>query len=421
MSVSTKLFADQMLNRFTRINDEIELRQTKISTGQEITQASDKPIDAVRLSALEERATQLAGFERNVRTAQESLTLADAVLKSAFDMLTRLREIATAANSDTIAPIDREAFRVEVVQIRTALVGVANTRTTDGQAIFGGYATDITPFEINASDGIDFKGDGGEHTLAASETMRLPTSVNGGRVFMQVGTNSGISSIFDIVDSFEAALSTEDSLRDSLAAPGESGLSLQFNGDRVPRDVSFVIEGPSGRATVDVSEVVGGSSDRLIEAINAQTQTTGITAELSEGGGFLLSAEGGTVTISELDVEGVTHASKEPKFSFTTDGVPAQTLAPVAQQLSSQLTKLIDAGQHIALSRSTVGARLERAESQEDTLRTRAVALDIQLNDLSAADLEQVITELQSLLVNRDAARQAYSRISQSSLFDFLN
>lgn len=421
MSVSTKLFADQMLNRFTRINDEIELRQTKISTGQEITQASDKPIDAVRLSALEDRATQLAGFERNVRTAQESLTLADAELTSAFDMLTRLREIATAANSDTIAPIDREAFRVEVVQIRTALVGLANTRTTDGQAIFGGYATDITPFEQNARGGIDFKGDGGEHTLAASETMRLPTSVNGGRVFMQVETNSGISSIFDIVDSFEAALSTEDSLRDSLVAPGDSGLSLQFNGDRVPRDVSFVIEGPSGRATVDASEVVGGSNDRLIEAINAQTQTTGITAELLEGGRLQLSADGGTVTISELDVEGVTLASKEPKFSFTTDDVPAQTLAPVAQQLSSQLTKLIDAGQHIALSRTTVGARLERAESQEDTLRTRSVALDIQLNDLSAADLEQVITELQSLLVNRDAARQAYSRISQSSLFDFLN
>lgn len=421
MSVSTKLFADQMLNRFSRINDEIELRQTKVSTGQEITQASDKPIDAVRLSALEERATQLAGFERNVRTAQESLTRADAELTSAFDMLTRLREIATAANSDTIAPIDREAFRIEVVQIRTALVGLANTRTTDGQAIFGGYATDITPFEKNASGGIDFKGDGGEHTLAASETMRLPTSVNGGRVFMQVETNSGISSIFDIVDSFESALSTEDSIQDSLAAPGGTGLSLQFNGDRVPRDVSFVIEGPLGRTTVNVSEVVGGSNDRLIEAINAQTQSTGITAEALESGRFQLSADSGTVTISELDVEGVTLASMEPKFSFTTDGIPAQTLAPVAQQLSSQLTKLIDAGQHIALSRTTVGARLERAESQEDTLRTRAVALDVQLNDLSAADLEQVITELQSLLVNRDAARQAYTRISQSSLFDFLN
>jgi len=421
MSVSTKLFTDQMLNRFSGINEEIELRQTQISTGQEINQASDKPLDAVRLSALEERSTQLAGFERNVRTAQESLTLADTELTSAFDRLTRLREIATAADSDTFAPIDREAFRVEVSQIRSALVGLANTRTPDGQAIFGGYATDITPFEQNADGEIEFKGDGGEHTLAASETMRFPTSVNGGRVFMQVETSSGMSSIFDIVDSFEAALSTKESIQDSLSGPGEPGLSLRFNGDRMPRDVSFVIEGPSGRETVNVSEVVGGSSDRLIDAINAQSEATGITAELSQDGRLQLSANSGTVTISELDVEGVTLASKDPKFTFTTDDVPDQTLAPAAQKLGAQLTKLIDAGQHIALSRTTVGARLQRAEAQEETLQTRSVALDTQINDLSAADLERVITELQSLLVNRDAARQAYSKISQSSLFDFLN
>ena len=421
MSVSTKLFTDQMLNRFSRINEEIELRQTKISTGQEITQSSDKPIDAVRLSALEERATQLAGFERNVRTAQESLSLADTELASAFDMLTRLREIATAANTDSIAQIDREAFRVEVAQIRTALVGLANTRSTAGQAIFGGYATDITPFRQNASGGIDFKGDDGEHTLAASETMRLPTSVNGGRVFMQVETALGISSVFDIVDSFEAALSTDNIVQNSLSAPGDPGLSVRFNGDRVPRDVSFVIAGPSGSANINVSEVVGGSNDRLIEAINAQSETTGVTAELSQTGRLQLSTEDGTVTISELDVQGVTLASKDPKFTLTTDGVPAQILAPVAQQLGSQLNKLIDAGQHIALSRTTVGARLERADMQEETLQARAVALEIEVNDMSAADLERVITELQSLLVNRDAARQAYSKISQSSLFDFLN
>jgi flagellar hook-associated protein 3 FlgL len=134
-----------------------------------------------------------------------------------------------------------------------------------------------------------------------------------------------------------------------------------------------------------------------------------------------LSTDDGTVTISELDVQGVTLASKDPKFTLTTDGVPAQILAPVAQQLGSQLNKLIDAGQHIALSRTTVGARLERADMQEETLQARAVALEIEVNDMSAADLERVITELQSLLVNRDAARQAYSKISQSSLFDFLN
>ena len=54
MSISTKLFSDQMLTRFSQVNEEIELRQTKISTGLEITEASEKPIEAVKLSALEQ-------------------------------------------------------------------------------------------------------------------------------------------------------------------------------------------------------------------------------------------------------------------------------------------------------------------------------------------------------------------------------
>jgi flagellar hook-associated protein 3 FlgL len=42
------------------------------------------------------------------------------------------------------------------------------------------------------------------------------------------------------------------------------------------------------------------------------------------------------------------------------------------------------------------------------------------VNELGSADLGKVVTELQALLVSRDAALQAYSRIVQSSLFDFL-
>ena len=31
-----------------------------------------------------------------------------------------------------------------------------------------------------------------------------------------------------------------------------------------------------------------------------------------------------------------------------------------------------------------------------------------------------IVTQIQSLLVNRDAAQQAYAKVSQNSLFDFL-
>ncbi|AGI68539.1 FlgL-like flagellar hook associated protein [Octadecabacter antarcticus 307] len=419
MSISTKLLSDQMVSRFSQISEEIQLRQIKISTGREITEAAEKPFEAIKLSALEEGLTQLEGFGKNVGTAQSRLSMGDTVLTSVDDILAQLRERAVAANSDTFSTTDMEAFRVEVSQLREALVGLANTQTSNGQALFGGYATDIVPFSEDANGRMQYRGDGGEHTLAVSETMRLPTSVNGGSTFMNVQTDDGIESVFNIVDSFEAALATDDSVHGTLSGSADVGLSLSFNGDRTPRDWSLTLEGPDGSVFITALEVVGGSNDRLLEAINERSDETGVAAA-SVDGRLELTASEGSITLSNLDIGGVTLASRMPQFTITTNDDPNQTMVPRVQLLSAQLEKITKAGQDVAISRTIVGARLQRANDQEASIQTRSVALESDVNELGSVDLEKVITELQTLLVMRDAARQAYSRISQGSLFDFL-
>ena len=422
MSVSTKIFSDQMMTRFSQINEEVQLRQTKISTGRDITEASEKPIKAVKLSALEESLTQVGGFQRNVGTAQQRLSLGDTALTSVNDILSQLRERSIAASTDTVSDDDIAAFRIEVSQMREALLGLANTRTSDGQALFGGYSTDIVPFVQDAAGRVQYHGDGGSQTLAASETMRLPSSVNGAEVFMQVETDEGIFSIFDIVDSFDAALATRSSMTDSLSSGGVSSLSLSFSGDRVPRDVSFTLSGPEGAVTILAREVIGGSHERLLLEINDQSVNTGVTATINSDTGRLdLSTDNGEIIrLSGLQVEGVSLASLTPQFTMTTDGESPKTMVPEGQMLSRQLPKIVQAGLEMSLSRTTVGARMQRAEAQEEVLLTRSVAIETDVNKLGAADLEKIITELQTLLLTRDATRQAYSRIVQGSLFDFL-
>jgi flagellar hook-associated protein 3 FlgL len=422
MSVSTKIFSDQMMTRFSQINEEVQLRQAKISTGRDITEASEKPIKAVKLSALEERLTQVGGFQRNVGTVQQSLSLGDTTLRSANDILAQLRERAIAATTGSTSNDDIAAFRVEVSQMREALLDLANTRTSDGQALFGGYSTDIVPFVQDAAGRVQYHGDGGLQTLSASETVRLPASINGGEVFMQVETEDGIFSLFDIVDSFDAALATRSSMNDSLSSGELNSLSLSFSGDRVPRDVSFTLSGPEGAVAILAREVVGGSHERLLLEINDQSNYTGVTATINSDTGRLdLTTENGEIIeLSGLQVEGISLASLKPQFTMTTDGAPPKTMVPEGQMLERQLAKIVSAGQEMALSRTTVGARLARAESQEEVLQVRTLAIQTDVNELGAADLEKIITELQTLLLTRDATRQAYSRIVQGSLFDFL-
>ena len=419
MSVSTKLFADRMLNRFADLNDEIQVRQTKISTGQAITEASEAPLEAVKLSALEERVTQLDGYQRNVGLAQDRLALSDTTLGEVDNILVRLREQAITATGATTNETDLGVIRVEVQQLRAAMLDLANTRSSDGEALFGGYATDIVPFQTTADGRIEYRGDGGQHTLAASESMRLPTSVNGGEVFMKVPTEAGSQGMFDIVDSFDAALLTElTTVGRATSKPGET-MTLTVNSDRKPRDWTFDISGPDGSVTVTAKDVVDGSNERLLEAINTQTQSSGVFA-MEVDGKLELRSSTGEIEISNLQVEGVLLAEREPKFTLSIEGDPAETLVPKVQTLEAQIEKIVAAGQSISVSRTTVGARMVRADTQERTLETRSLSLEVKVNELSSVDLETIITEMQTLMLTQNVARQAYSQIGQRTLFDYL-
>ena len=53
-------------------------------------------------------------------------------------------------------------------------------------------------------------------------------------------------------------------------------------------------------------------------------------------------------------------------------------------------------------------------------LQRRQIIMSENLSQLEDADITKLVTELQTMLVNRDAATQAFAKIGQQSLFDFL-
>ena len=83
----------------------------------------------------------------------------------------------------------------------------------------------------------------------------------------------------------------------------------------------------------------------------------------------------------------------------------------------SDLQSSID---HLSLQQTYIGAQLNKAELQEEALNRRQIILSENLSQLEDADITKIVTELQTMLLNRDAATQAFAKIGQQSLFDFL-
>ena len=319
MTISSALFSERMLARFSDMNEAIQLRQTKISTGQAINEASDAPIDAVRLSALGEVTSRVERYTTNLTVAQRRLSLGDDTLSSADNLYTRLREVQLSAASDTISASDRASIKLEIDGINEQVLALANATDTAGQALFGGYATDLEPFVKNADGSVSYMGDAGDHTLAAGDALRLPTSINGGDVFMRVETGDGVHSVFDLMSSFSNALDASREFTTSASTNAQGSVNLDLVADRRPQNWTLDITGPKGTATVSFV-AVDGSSGAARDAINAAQAATGVTAAINAADGRSLElstniATGNeTIAVTNLKIEGRELAEYPPSY-----------------------------------------------------------------------------------------------------------
>ncbi len=80
MTISSKLFATQMLDQFKLIENRLQNLNTQIATGTRITKSSDAPLDAVTLTARRELEARLEQYQSNAGKVTSRLELADTTL-----------------------------------------------------------------------------------------------------------------------------------------------------------------------------------------------------------------------------------------------------------------------------------------------------------------------------------------------------
>ena len=424
MTISTRLFSLQMLDQFKLIEGRLQGLQTQIATGSRIPQSSEQPMDAVTLSARRDLESNITQYQKNLNKVTDRLELVDATLEESVNVAIRLKELFISANTSTSTQIERMAAREEILRFKETFISLANTTDSSGDALFGGFSTEASPFREQLDGSVKYFGDGGEHMLSVSETIKLPTSLNGANAFMEINVDGKNKSIFDILNGFANALFTNESLTQSHTGAEASDVSIKFNASRAQQDWSFKLAGPSG------SEVISGSinSDspaEIVAAINAAS--TGVTASASSDGVITLTGAGAgeTISISEVSIGNYDIAQMEPNhyISVYTPGTDTiiGKISDQNQGLFAQGSQLDDMINGLAVSRTKVGARAKNAETQESVLQSRLLVVKTEIGTLQDADIESLITELQTILVNRDAARQTYTTVSNKSLFDFLS
>jgi flagellar hook-associated protein 3 len=299
MQVSTKVFNDQALGGFNRLNESIQDTQTRIATGKNVLRASDDPILAANISVAKEQSAKLDHYTTNIERGTLRLTMAETAMDHAVNSLTRIYELSVQANNDTYGPSERNAIKQEILQIKEQLLELANSKDAGGQALFGGFSTLDEAFSKDADGTITYKGDRGIPMVSIADNMRLQTAIDGATVFQRVPSSTGFTTVFAVIE-----------------------------------DVESIID--------------GGMQTRL------------------------------------------------------------------------PLDDLQSAIAHVGDQRTVIGAQINKANSQSQVLEDRKLMFSENLSKMEDADLAAMVTELQALILSRDAAQQAFAKVGQQSLFDFI-
>ncbi len=427
MKVSTKLFNQQQLKQFTSLNEEIQKTQNKISTGKNILLSSDNPVGAVQLSGLKVVNDRINQYEKNIQSSDERLTLLDKNLQNLNTIMIRAQELIVQAASDVLGPSDRESIALEVDEMKKEMLSIANAQDTNGSFLFSGYKTNTIPFLKNNNGLVKYQGDRGVATLSISESNIMETSLDGGSLFENVIDNNNTSfSIFGLLEDISSSIRTAAGGVNAVKSIAQAEVNI-FNQN--PGTWSFDITGSEGSQNISV-EIVGENPTEVVNAINLYVNNTGVTASVKSDGKTILltDSKNGPLEISNLSVYGVDRAEKTPKSYIevkTKDAVgnflsKNQVLYDDNQRPAKQLDKIVRAQSHIANNRGMIGARVNSLERQGELLLERKNAVEKDISDLSDADLSALVTDLQSMMTSMQASQQAFVKISQLNLFDFI-
>jgi flagellar hook-associated protein 3 FlgL len=416
MNIGNALFSQLATQSFSRLQSSVADLQGQISSGVNDPRPSSDPVRALRLSAATDMRARIDRFAANAGAASERLGMTDTVLADVSGITRQLREIALQSVNGTMSTEGAQGLLAETTRLRDALLVAANTRDAAGQPLFAGYGAGDAFAE--GPEGITFQGDAGRTSLRVSENMTLNTSLNGADVF---STGPGGKSLFALTDDLMATLGTAvRGSADQISA--ERSAVLTIPSGRTPTTFAFHLEGPSGGQDI-AAEMVAGVPGPMVDAINAASAQTGVTAAISADGKQVELTSSGVFSLSHGNRSDGARENVVQMQPLDALGQPQGVrgmLRPESLSADSFIGGFGDAVSNMATQRAEAGALARVADRQIESLNARHLQMETAVNGLQELDMAAAVTKLQTLLMTQQASQQTYVKITGNSLFDYL-
>ncbi|MCP9267764.1 flagellar hook-associated protein FlgL [Xenorhabdus sp. XENO-1] len=188
MRVSTNLLYSQKMDGILGAQSKWMRYGEQLSTGKRVINPSDDPLAAsqsIMVSQSESKNQQFMTariFARNSMSAQLSIT------SNIVSVATNVFETLVAA-ADEQSDQDRESYAQQLAGFKQQLLNLGNKTDGNGRYIFGGYKTDVPPFQEDKSGTVHYKGGDEEITQKVDDNRSMIIAHTGKQVFLPTTTN----------------------------------------------------------------------------------------------------------------------------------------------------------------------------------------------------------------------------------------
>ncbi len=394
--ISTRTMTDQSISSMLEQQARMSKTQLQLSTGKRIVTPSDDPTGSVKVVDLKSAIGRVEQYQTNANNARSRLEQEEGVLFGVTNLLQRVRVLGVQGNNTAVLSAEEtQALAEEINLLVDELEALANTRDASGEYIFSGYKSGTKPFTRTAADTFTYSGDQGQRQLQISADRTIADGDNGFDLFMDVDTGPWATVTGVAATSFVAI------------ADGD----LTINGISVG----------AIPAAADATE----RASQIMDAINAISDITNVSAEL---------ATGTTVTLTSSDDDIAVVAASTAATGLTTGTTATttgkrnifETLLQMASALESNgqvdryLNDITEAMDNVSAVHSVVGARLNAIDEQNEVNADIQLALQAHLSDVEDLDYTKAISRFNQQTVALQAAQQAYVKVQELSLFNYI-
>lgn len=343
----------------------------RLSSGLRVNSAKD---DAAGLAIAERFTTQIRGLNQAARNANDGISLAqttESVLGELSNNLQRIRELAIQSANATNSASDRAALDAEVQQRLSEIDRIASQTSFNGLKVLDGtFGTATFQVGANVGETISINLSQGVRTTqigqiaTSTSATEVTTAALTGAETITVGTSSAVT-VQASVAGTEAGQNAGSAYAkaEAINSSGVSGLTASAQ-----NNIEFDVADLSDADNTDASSyalTVNGTSilsvDLAVEtptaaeikdAINANSEATGVTAALDGGVLRLSAADGRDIIVGQDGVDATGGLTVTGDGDQAVNGVTYRegTLGTVAQATADSTTDAAVNGGTITLT-----------------------------------------------------------------------